>query len=63
MAVTVHLEYADQHNYWKHYGTYHHLPSATEYAKQVAKRTGRRFRLIDERGMLLDLIHPPNFGW
>jgi hypothetical protein len=60
--TTIHLEYLER-NLWRHYGTYHHLPSATQYAQQFAKRTGKRFRIIDENGMLLDLVYPPNFGW
>ena len=55
---TIHLEFANQHNYWCHYGSYHHLPSLVQQAKQLSRRTGKRYRIIDDDGVLLDLIYP-----
>ena len=58
MALTVHVEYMDQHGYWKHYGTYHHHQNAYRTAEGLAKRNGKRHRLVDGDGALLDLIYP-----
>ena len=36
----------------------HHLPDAYKTAKHRAKQTQKRYRLVDERGRLLDLVEP-----
>ena len=56
--VTVKIEVLDQHGYWKPYGTYHHEASTRKFAQQLAKRTGKRYRLVDADGRLLDLAYP-----
>ncbi len=52
------IQFEDQHHYWKHYGTYHHQPSSITLAQQLAQRRGTRFRVVDENGVLLDLLYP-----
>ena len=56
ITLKVHIQYQDQHGYWKHSNTQHHQPLAFKKATQRANATGRRHRLIDEDGCLLDLI-------
>ena len=58
MTTKIHMEYQDQWGYWKHYGTYHHQASTYRYARQLAIRNGKRFRLVDDKGNLLDLVNP-----
>jgi len=52
------VEYQDQHGYWKRYSSSHHQPSAYTSASNRARQTGKRHRLIDEDGNLLDIITP-----
>ena len=54
----VKIQWQDQHGYWKPYGTYHHEASTRKFAQQLAKRTGKRHRLVDGNGKLLDLLEP-----
>jgi hypothetical protein len=52
------IEYQDQFGRWQHYQTQHHQPSAYRTAQQRARSTGKRHRLVDDQGNLLDLITP-----
>ena len=56
--MKVHIEYQDQFGHWRHYGTYHHAASTYRYARQLASRTGKRHRLVDGDGRLLDIVNP-----
>jgi len=56
--TVVKIQWQDQFGRWQHYGIYHHEPSAFKTAQQLAKRTGKRHRLVDGNGNLLDLIEP-----
>jgi hypothetical protein len=56
--VTVKIQWEDQHGNWQNYGTYHHEASTRKFAQQLAKRTGKRYRLVDADGSLLDLAYP-----
>lgn len=56
ITLKVHIQYQDQHGYWKHYQTQHHQPSAFRKATQRAHATGKRHRLVDEDECLIDLI-------
>jgi hypothetical protein len=56
--TVVKIQWEDQHGNWQHYGTYHHEASTRKFAQQLAKRTGKRYRLIDANGRLLDLAYP-----
>jgi len=43
---------------WHHCQTQHQQPSAYRTTQQPARSTGRRYRLVAESGILLDLIDP-----
>jgi hypothetical protein len=52
----IEIEYQDQFGRWHHYQTKHNEADAYRTAKNRAMSTGKRHRLTDERGALLDLI-------
>ena len=52
------IEWEDQFSHWKRYTLMNHQPSAVRTAKRRASSTGKRHRLVDESGRLLDLIDP-----
>jgi len=54
--MKVDIEYQDQFGRWHHYSSMHHQPSAYKTAQNRAKSTGRKHRLVDDEGNLLDLI-------
>ena len=54
----IHIQYQDQVGAWKHYTTKHHQGDAYRTVANRAKSTGKRHRLVDEDGKLLDLVEP-----
>ena len=56
--MKVHVEWMDQFRHFHRYQTMNHLPSARKTAEQRARSTGKRHRLVDGDGRLLDLIDP-----
>ncbi len=52
------IEWEDQFHCWRRYTLMNHQPSAVRTAKRRASSTGKRHRLVDELGRLLDLIDP-----
>jgi len=54
--VRIHLEYMDNQHRWHHYQTKHNERDAYGTAKQRSKATGKRFRLVDDDGRIIDLI-------
>jgi hypothetical protein len=52
------IEYQDQFGRWQHYQTKHNEADAFRTAKNRAKTTGQRHRLVDGDGRLVDLIEP-----
>lgn len=52
------IEYQDQFGRWHHYQTKNNEADAYRTAKSRAQDTGKRHRLSDEHGSLLDLIEP-----
>jgi hypothetical protein len=56
--MKVRIEWQDQHGYWRPYQTQHHQQNAYRTATTRARSTGKRHRLVDEDGHLLDLIDP-----
>jgi len=54
----IHIQYQDQVGAWKQYTTKHHQGDAYRTAVNHARSTGKRHRLVDENGKLLDLIDP-----
>jgi hypothetical protein len=59
MTMTiVKIQWQNQWGGWEQYGTYHHEASTYRYAKKLAERTGKRHRLVDGDGRLIDLVDP-----
>ena len=56
--MRVEIEYQDQFGSWKHFQTKHNERDAYRTASNRATSTGKRHRLIDQDGNLLDLINP-----
>ena len=54
--MKVHIEWEDQHGYFHHLQTVHHLPSARRQAENRTRSTGKRHRLVSDDGALLDLF-------
>ncbi len=54
--MKVHISWLDQHGYFVHYSTMNHLPSARRTAENRARSTGKRHRITDDNGSLLDLF-------
>ena len=52
------LQYQDQHNRWQRWGEKHNEGDAYRTAKARAKATGKRFRIVDGNGNLVDLVTP-----
>jgi hypothetical protein len=57
-AMTINIEYQDQHGNWHHYQTKHNQEDAYRVAQRRAGSTGKRHRLVDDGGRLLDLLNP-----
>jgi hypothetical protein len=56
--MSINIEWQDQFGYWRHYQTKQNQADAYRVASRRASSTGKRHRLIDERGNLLDLLDP-----
>ena len=56
--MKIHIQYSDQWNHWRHYQTKQNERDAYRVASNRARSTGKRHRLVDDDGNLLDLIHP-----
>ncbi len=56
--MKISIEWQDQFFRWHHYQTCHHQQSAYRTAEFRARSTKKRYRLVDDRGRLLDLIDP-----
>ena len=52
------LQYQDQFGKWHRYQEKHNEGDAYRTAKARAKATGKRFRIIDGDGRLIDLVDP-----
>jgi len=56
--MKIFIQYQDQFGHWKQYTTKHNERDAFRTAQSRATSTGKRHRLIDESGSLLDLLNP-----
>jgi hypothetical protein len=56
--MTINIEYQDQFGSWKHFQTKQNQADAYRVASRRASSTGKRHRLVDDRGTLLDLVNP-----
>ena len=52
------IEYQDMFGIWRRYQEMNHQPSAYRTAQGRASSTGKRHRLIDSNGAVLDLVEP-----
>jgi hypothetical protein len=52
------LQYQDQFGKWHRYQEKHNEGDAYRTAKARAKATGKRFRIVDGDGRLIDLVDP-----
>ena len=52
------IQWQDQSGNWQRYQEKHNQADAYRTAAARARSTGRRHRLVDEHGQLLDLIEP-----
>ena len=52
------LQYQDQFGKWHRYQEKHNEGDAFRTAKARAKATGKRFRIVDADGRLIDLVEP-----
>ena len=52
------LQWQDQHHRWQRWGEKHNEGDAYRTAKARAKATGKRFRIVDADGRLVDLVEP-----
>lgn len=52
------LQYQDQFGSWKRWGEKHNEGDAYRTAKTRARATGKRFRIVDGEGSLIDLVTP-----
>ena len=56
MSIKIIIQWQDQFGKWQQYQTVHHEGNAYQIASQLARSTGKRHRLVDGDGRLLDLI-------
>ena len=56
--MKVFIQYQDQFGRWHPYQTKHNERDAYRSAESRAKSTGKRYRLVDQNGQLLDLVNP-----
>ena len=54
--MKIHLYYQQQFGNWMHYQTKHNENDAYRVAKIKSKQMGKRLRLTDDDGRVLDLI-------
>jgi len=52
------IEWQNQFGGWHRFQEQHHEPTAFRTAKQRAKRKGKRHRLVDGDGRVLDIVEP-----
>jgi hypothetical protein len=56
--MTINIEWQDQFGLWHRFQEKHNAADAYRTAQQRARTTGKRHRLVDDQGRLLDLIDP-----
>jgi hypothetical protein len=54
----IEIEWQNQFGGWHHYQTMHNEANANRTARNRARNTGKRHRLVDESGRLLDVVDP-----
>jgi hypothetical protein len=56
--MSINIEWQDQHGNWHHYQTKQNQADAYRVAKRRSESTGKRHRLVDHAGRLIDLVNP-----
>ena len=56
--IKIDIQYQDQFGRWHRYQEKHNEGDAYRTAKARAAATGKRFRIVDGDGPLLDLVEP-----
>jgi hypothetical protein len=56
--MSINIEWQDQFGYWRHYQTKQNQADAYRVAKRRSQSTGKRHRLVDDGGRLLDVLSP-----
>lgn len=56
--TTINIQWQDQFGRWQHYQRKHNQADAYRTAQARARSTGKRHRLVDASGQLLDLVEP-----
>lgn len=52
------IQWQDQFGHWQRFSEMHNQANAYRSAQARARSTGKRHRLVDEAGRLLDLVEP-----
>ena len=52
------IEFQDNFGNWRRYGESHNQSSSYRLLSQKSSSTGKRFRIIDTDGRILDIINP-----
>jgi hypothetical protein len=55
--MSINIEYQDQFGRWHHYQTKQNQADAYRVAQRRAETTGKRHRLVDGAGHLLDIVN------
>ena len=58
MSTVIIIEYQDQIGKWQRYKEINNEAEAFQVAKQRAKSSKKRHRLVDNSGRLLDIVEP-----
>ena len=58
VMTRVDIQWQDQVGRWQHFQTMHNEANAFRTAQSRARSTGKRHRLVDANGQLLDLVEP-----
>ncbi len=56
--MTINIEWQDQNGYWRHFQSKQNQADAYRVAQRRAETTGKRHRLVDVKGALLDMLNP-----
>ena len=56
--MKIHIQFQNQFFQWRHYTTKNNQRDAYRTAANRAAATGKRHRLVDDQGNLLDLVNP-----
>jgi len=55
-VMSINIEWQDQNGYWRHYQTKQNQAEAYRVAQRRAQSTGKRHRLVDCEGRLVDTL-------